>query len=105
MANRALMTPIDQPSASSAVGCLQRPRHDRAEPDEQHVAALAEHLAATDRDGRRRDRLEPEPGVARVVERERVVLGERRAEERAQLLLVPGRGDHEVRQLALGRAA
>ncbi len=42
-----------------------------------------------------------EAGVARVVERERVVLRERRAEQPAQFLLVPWRRDDQVRQLAL----
>ena len=37
------------------------------------------------------------------MQRERVVLGERGPQQRAQLLLVAGRGDDEVRQLALGR--
>ena len=46
---------------------------------------------------------QPEPGIARVVQRERVVLAEAAVEQRPQLLLVLGRRDDEVRQLALGR--
>ena len=44
-----------------------------------------------------------EPRVARVVEGERVILGEGRSEERPQLLLVLRRRDDEIRELALGR--
>ena len=49
-ANRALMTPIDQPSTASSVGGLERPGDDRPEPDEQQVAPLAKDLASPDRD-------------------------------------------------------
>ena len=56
---------------------------DRAEADEQEVSPLAQDLALADRDGLRLDRREPEPGIARVVQRERVVLGERRPQQRA----------------------
>ena len=44
----------------------------------------------------------PKPGVARVVQRERVVLGERGPQQRAQLLLIARRGDDQVGQLPLG---
>ena len=87
-AKRALITPTDQPSRVERVGGLERPRDDRPEADEQQVAALAEDLAAPDRQQLGLDRRQAEPGVARVVERERVVLGERRPEQRPQLLLV-----------------
>ena len=49
------------------------------------------------------DRRQPEARVARVVQRERVVLGDRGVQQRAQLLLVLGRGDDQVGQLALCR--
>ena len=85
------------------IGGLERPGDDRPEADEQHVAPVAEHLAAADRDDRRLDRRQAEPGVARVVQRERMVLRERRVEQRSQLLLIARARDDEVRQLALGR--
>ncbi len=44
-----------------------------------------------------------EPGVARVMQSERVVLCERRADQGPQLLLVLRAGDDQVGQLALGR--
>ena len=70
------------------VGGLERAHDDRPEAHEQEVAALAQDLAPPDREHRRLALGQAEPGVARVVERERVVLGERRAEQRPQLLLV-----------------
>ena len=102
LANRALMTPTDQPSASSASAASTRAprsartrrtagRGPRAGPRPGRSGAIAGSTGG-----------EPEPGVARVVQGERVVLGERGPEQRAQLLLVLRAGDHEVRQLALG---
>ena len=45
----------DRPALGrEGVGRLDRPRHDRPEPDEQEVAALAQDLAAADREDRRR---------------------------------------------------
>ena len=76
-AKRALITPIDQPSAVERVGGLEGARDDRAEPDEQQVTPLAQDLAAPDREQLGFDRRQAEARVARVVERERVVLGER----------------------------
>ena len=88
LANRALMTPIDQPSASSASAASMRAGHDRPEADEQEVAALAQDLAPADRQDLRLDRRQPEAGVTRVVQRERAFLREGGPNERAQLLLV-----------------
>ena len=102
MANRALMTPTDQPSASSADRRLQRARHDRAEPDEQQVAALAQRLALPDRQDRTGRSAAARTRIARIVQRERVILGERGPQQRAQLLLVLRRCDDQVRELALG---
>ena len=90
----------DGPAARlQRVGHLERAPGDRPEGHEQQVAALAEDLAAPDGDRLGLALRHAEPGVARVVERERVVLGERRPQQRAQLLLVARAGDDEVRQL------
>ena len=72
-------------------------------PTIRRSVALAQDLALADRDRRRLDRRQVEARVARVVQRERVVLAEGGAQQPAQLLLVLGRGDDEVGQLALGR--
>ena len=91
---RSSVPRVDDPDRPAVVlelcGGLERPHHDRPEADEQQVAALAKDLAATDRDDRRRDGLQAEPGIARVVQGERVVLAQRGVEQRAQLLLIPG---------------
>ena len=96
------MTPIDQPSASSAAAASiaratigPKPTNSRSRPS-RSVSPCPIGSTGGSTGG------SPKPGIARVVQRERVVLGERRPEQRAQLLLVLRRGDHEVRQLALG---
>ena len=63
--------------------------------------ALAQDLGLADGDRGRLDRRQVEAGVARVVQRERMVLAECRVHQPAQLLLVLGRGDDDVGQLAL----
>jgi hypothetical protein len=60
-----------------SIGRVQRAVDDRPEPDEQQVVALAQDLGPADRQHLGLDRVQPEPGVAWVVQRERVVLGER----------------------------
>ena len=102
LANRALMTPTDQPSASSASAASTaritigpKPTNSRSRPS-RSTSPCPTGIA------RRLDRRQAEPGVARVVQRERVVLGERGPQQRAQLLLVLRASDDEVRQLALG---
>ena len=84
------------------IGRLERPRHDRAEADEQQIASLAQDLALPDGQRTRLNGCEIEPRVARIVQREGVLLVECRAQQRAELLLVLRRGDDEVRQLELG---
>ena len=93
----------DRPAVGlERIGGFQRSCHDRAESDEQQVAALAQDLATADRQDLRLDREQPETRVARVVQGERALVRQRGPHERAQLLLIPGRGDDEVRELALG---
>ena len=82
-----------------------RPHDDRPEADEQDVGALAQHLALADRDDLGLDRRQVEARVARIVERERVVLGEAPSGRATAAPARPWAGDDEVRQLALGRAA
>ena len=103
LTNRALMTPTDQPRPSSTSATSRARAGDRPEGHEQQVAAFPEDLAAARPGSPRARARDAEPGVARVVERERVVLGERRAQQRAQLLLVARAGDDEVRQHPLRR--
>src|SRR4029079_4108608 len=86
------------------IGALERAHHDRAEADEEQVVALAQDLCLTDRDRPRLDGWQPEAGIARVVQRERMLLLERRVQERAQLLLVLRTGHDQVPQAALRRA-
>src|SRR5207247_2189415 len=83
------------------VGTGDGPGDDGPERDEQHVATLADDLAPADRQDRRLARRQPEPRIARVMQRKRMVLGERGPEQRTKLLLVLRRGDDEVWQLAL----
>ena len=78
-------------------------RHDRPEADQQDLATVAQDLALSDGQHLRGPFGHPEAGIARVVERERVILGERGPHQRAELLLVLRCGDDEVRDLAVGR--
>jgi hypothetical protein len=81
----------DRPAVGGQrIGRLDRARDDRAEADEQHVPSLAQHLAPPDGQRRGLDGRQPEPRVARVVQRERVLLPERGPDEGPQLLLVLG---------------
>ena len=94
---------LDRPTVSGQrAGGVERPSGDRTEPDEQDVGAVAEDLAATDRDGLRLDRRETEAWVARIMQGERPILAERGHQQRPELLLVLRAGDHEIRELALG---
>ena len=78
LANRALMTPTDQPSAARASAASIAPgRTIGPKPTSRTSRALAEHLAATDRQDLGLALRDAEPRVARVVQGERVVLGER----------------------------
>ena len=90
LANRALITP-DRPALGlEGVGGLHGPGHDR--PERRRTAGPGPRAAPRPaRSGapRARRSRQAEAGVARVVQRERVVLGERRPEQRAELLLVP----------------
>ena len=54
---------------------------DGPEADDHDVRALAQDLAAADLDELRLDRVEVEAGVARVLQGERVLLGEGRAQQ------------------------
>ena len=97
------MTPTDQPSASSASAASiaratigPNPTNSRSRPSRRTSPRPIGRTAGSTGG-------EPEARVARVVQRERVVLAEGRPDQRAQLLLVLRRGDHEVRQLALRR--
>jgi len=85
------------------VGRLATALHDGPEPHYQDLTALTEHLAHPDRENLRSPHGDAEAGVARVVQRERVILGKSGPHERPQLLLVLGAGDDHVRQLALCR--
>ena len=88
LANRALMTPTDQPSrversaasiARTTIG--PKPTNSRSPPSRSTSPCPIGSTAGS-------TRRQVEARVARVVQRERVVLGERRPEQRAQLLLV-----------------
>ena len=93
----------DRPAVGrQRVGGLDGPHDDRPEPDEQEVPALAEDLAAADRQ---------HPGRRPAAGRSRRRAGSAgrtggpgsnavRTSER-QLLLVPRRGDDEIRELSL----
>ena len=103
LAKRALMTPTDQPSAASASATSMprmtigpKPTISSSAPS-RRTSPWPTGMGVGSTAGRSK------PGVARVVQRERVVLAERRAQQAPQLLLVLGRGDDQVRQLALGR--
>ncbi len=80
---------------------LEAAHDDRPEADDQDVRPVAQHLRLADRDGRGLDVGQVEPRIARVVQRERMLLLERGVHQPAQLLLVLGRGDDQVGQLAL----
>ncbi len=102
LANRALITPTDQPSAASASAAAipratigPNPTSRMSEPSR----SISPRPIGSTSGWRARD---VEAGVARVVQGERVVLGERGPEERAELLLVLRAGDDQVRDLALG---
>jgi hypothetical protein len=72
-------------------------------PTKRRSRSLAQDLAPPDRQELRLHARKAEAGVAWVVERERMILGECRPQERSKLLLVLRRGDDEVRDLALRR--
>ena len=103
LAKRALIRPTDQPSAASASAtCRARARRSaRSRRAGCRCPPGGPRLRPTGRISGVRSR-QVEAGIARVVQRERVVLGERGPEQRPQLLLVLRAGDDEVRELALG---
>ena len=103
LTNRALITPTDQPrpsnaSATSSARPVIGPKvtNRRSRPS-RSTSPRPIGSTSGSRSGT------PKPASRGIVERERVVLGERRAEQRAQLLLVPRAGDDEVRQHPLRR--
>ena len=102
LAKRALIRPTDQPSASS-MSAAWRPRSTIGPKPTIRMSRPSRSTSPTPigQDLRLADR-HAEPGVARVVKRERVVLRERRPHERAQLLLVLGAGDDHARAAGAG---
>ena len=82
---------------------LPTPFDNRAEADDQDLAALPQQLAHAHRQHLGDPGRDTEARVARVMQRERMRLREGGSDERTEFLLVFWAGDDHVRQLALGR--
>ena len=98
-AQRALIT-VDAEAvvALQRLGHVKQPLHDRSEPDQQQVAAGAQHLAAPDLERLAVPIGQVLAGVARVVQADRPGVAQGGHDHVAQLLLVLRRADHQVRQ-------
>ncbi len=92
-----------QPVGMQLIGHGEQTLDDRPDADEQEVGAGAQHLAAPDRQRFTDTVVEVFAGVARVEQRHRPGVVEGGDDEVAQLLLVLGRTDDEVRQRPQGR--